>query len=257
MNNERAFILERIENYVTEKMSPEERAGFENELNQNAELNEYFQLYRTIDTEMRETERYTGEESAVRNTLSTLNLHFFKPAAKVVPMRSPWKWYRMAMSAAAVLVLVLTAYFFLIQKPSHPRQLAHLYVTEELSQLSLTMDGGKDSLQQGMAAYNNKEYARALEIFNALYKTHPENTDALKNAGITYLTTGKYSQALACFDELAAKKDLFSNPGLFLKAVTLMERNEGDDVQKAELLLKRVIDEKQEGSVEAARWLKK
>jgi hypothetical protein len=60
---------------------------------------------------------------------------------------------------------------------------------------------------------------------------------------------------LQCFNELAAKKELFSNPGMFLKAITLLQRNQPGDREQAEQLLQQVIDEKADGSKEAERWL--
>ncbi len=256
MNYKRGDYLEKMEDIVLGKMSSKERADFENDLTNNPELNEFFLMYKTIDTEMRETGRYSAEEAAVRSTLNRLNLRFFSETSPVVSMHGNRRWYRIAMSAAAVLVLVLGAYFLLIQKQSNPQQLANLYVKEELSHLSLTMDGGRDSLQQGIAAYNNKEYTSALEIFNAVYKAHPGNSDALKYEGITYLVTGDYERALTCFGELTAKKELFSNPGVFLQAVVLLSRNEGNDQVEAKRLLQQVIDEKLEGNAEASNWLK-
>lgn len=164
---------------------------------------------------------------------------------------------RVAMSAAAVLALVLTAYFVFTYIGASSTQLANQYVKKELIHLSLTMDGAKDSLQQGIAAYNDKDYAKAIQLFEAIYKNHPENSDALKYMGMAYLVTDEHNKAFQLFTELAAKKELFSNPGLFLKAVTLLQRNQPGDKEQARQLLQQVIDEKAEGSKDAERWLKK
>lgn len=256
MNDRKSYYIEQIENYLSGNFSPEEKLRFETALKTDAGLNEYFRLYQAIDTEMRETQKYRANETALKNTLKKLNAVYFGSGAKTVPMHGYKKWYRLSLSAAAVLILVLTAYFLFFQRTNDLPQYASRYVKNELSQLSLTMDGGRDSLQQGMAAFNDKAYARALQIFKAIYEAHPENNDALKYAGITCLVTRDYDQAIACFEELAAKKGLFSNPGVFLKAVVLLARNEGGDVQEAKLLLRRVVDENLDGSTEAARWLK-
>lgn len=205
---------------------------------------------------MHDTEKYSAHEARLRNTLQRLNAAYFGSEAPVIRMSSRRRLYRIALSAAAVLIVALAGYRMFLQRGADPRQLANRYVKEELQHLSLTMDGAGDSLQQGIAAYNEKAYPKALELFRTVYKAHPDNSDALRYAGMTYLVTKEYDKALSCFEELAAKKELFSNPGIFLKAVTLLQRDRQGDSGQAEKLLQQVVDEKLEGSKEAARWLK-
>ena len=151
---------------------------------------------------------------------------------------------------------MLIAYFAFFSNRNTPTRLADQYVKHELIHLSQTMDGAKDSLQQGIAAYNNKEYAKALQLFDAVYATHPGNSDALRYVGTVYLVTKEYDKALEKFDDLAAKKELFSNAGPFLKAVTLLQRNGTGDKAAAKAILEEVVKDKQEGSTAAEQWLK-
>ncbi|HRN57811.1 MAG TPA: tetratricopeptide repeat protein [Agriterribacter sp.] len=256
MNDNTPLNTGHMERYLSGDMPGGEKLRFEAELQHNKALNDQWQLYKAIDAAMHEAEKHGSHEAALKNTLQKLNAAYFRPEAPVTRMRSPGQWYKAAIAAAAVLVLVLSGYFLFFQNNTRLPQLADRYVKENLLHLSLTMDGAKDSLQQGIAAYNNKDYPQAIALFEALYKAHPDNSDALKYAGIAYLITKEYNRALACFDELAAKKELFSNPGLFLKAVTLLQRGLQGDNEQAAQLLQQVWDEKQDGSKEAGRWLK-
>ncbi|HRP55936.1 tetratricopeptide repeat protein [Agriterribacter sp.] len=249
--------VEQFENYLSGDMAPEEKLRFEAGLKEDKELYDLFHLYKTIDAEMYNTGKYSTGEAALKSTLQKLNAVYFKPEAPVMQMKKNKKRFRIAVAAAAGVILILTAYFYFFQKATDPRQLANRYVKEELLHLSITMDGAKDSLQQGIAAYNDSAYARAVQLFEAVYKAHPGNSDALKYAGTTYLVTKEYNKALQCFDELAAKKGLFSNSGTFLKAVTLLQRNQPGDKEQATQLLQQVVNEKADGSKEAERWLRK
>lgn len=253
MNNK----VELIENYLSGNLPPEESALFEKELLADEELKTLFNMYRTIDTDMKNAEKYKDQESALKNTLQNLNAKYFKAEAPVVQMSRKNNFARMAMAAAAGLVLILAAYFAFFQSSNNPTQLADKYVQHELTHLSLTMDGIQDSLQIGMAAYNDKDYQKALQIFEGLYKDHPDDSYVLKYKGLAYLLTKNYDKALSSFDELAAKKHLFSNDGLFLKAVTLLERNQSGDKDAAKQLLEQVVNEKTEGNAKAEEWLKK
>jgi tetratricopeptide (TPR) repeat protein len=118
------------------------------------------------------------------------------------------------------------------------------------------MDGSKDSMQLGMSAFNKKDYQTALQIFQDVYNRNPENSDAIRYVGQTHLLSGNYDSAITAFDELSLKTG-FSNPGLFLKAVTLMKRNQGDDKRVAKGVLQKIADESLDGSKEAKRWLRK
>ncbi|MCC6287150.1 MAG: tetratricopeptide repeat protein [Chitinophagaceae bacterium] len=253
MNNR----IELIENYLGGNLPPEESILFEKELLADEELNSLFNMYRTIDTDMKNAEKYKDQEQALKNTLQQLNAKYFKAEAPVVQMRKKNDFIRVAMAAAAGLVLIIAAYFAFFQSSNNPTQLADKYVQREFTHLSLTMDGVQDSLQMGMAAYNDKDYQKALQIFEGLYKNHPDDNYVLKYKGLAYLLTKNYDKALSGFDELAAKKHLFSNDGLFLKAITLLQRNQAADKDAAKQILEQVVAEKAEGNAMAEDWLKK
>src|SRR5690606_12359777 len=123
--------------------------------------------------------------------------------------------------------------------------------------LSQTMDATPDSLQLGISAYNNEDYARALQFFQAVLDKQPENSEAIKNIGLVHLVYGDFEEAIQHFDRLAAVENLYSNPGNFLKAVTLMRRNESGDKQEAKQLLEQVVRENAAGSEQAKEWLRK
>ncbi len=248
--------FEKIESYLNGSMPAEEKSLFERELAESDELQQSLKLYSIINTEMYNAQKYSDQETALKNTLSQLNEKYFRQqSAPVISMHRNSSFIKTAMAIAAGLVLILVAYFTFFKNSNSPSQLADLYVKNELIHLSQTMDGAKDSLQQGIAAYNNKEYNKALQLFEAIYTAHPDNSDALRYAGIVYLVTKEYDKALKAFDELALKKELFSNAGQFLKAITLLQRNGKGDKDAAKSLLQNVVKENQEGSTEAKQWL--
>lgn len=159
-----------------------------------------------------------------------------------------------ASAAAAVVVLFC---LYLVTRSTTPGQLAGDYIRTHYDQLSQTLDGTRDSLAQGITAYNNRAFDRALEVFSTLAHDHPGNTDARLYSGLTYLRLKNYDQALHEFDTLANMSSLYSNPGPFLKAVTLLERNAAGDRETARVLLQDVVRRNLDGSREAAVWLQK
>lgn len=161
----------------------------------------------------------------------------------------------LASAAAAAIILLFAVYLF--TKPQGPSQLAGNYLRTHYGHLSQTLDGTRDSLAQGITAYNNKQFTHALDLFTALAINHPRNTDARLYGGLTYLRLENYDQALHQFDTLANTPSLYSNPGPFLKAVTLLQRNAAGDRETARKILQDVVRGNLDGSQEAAAWLKK
>jgi tetratricopeptide (TPR) repeat protein len=254
MNTDR---FEQFEFYLSGTMTSDEKALFEAELSADEELHTTFEVYRTIETEMRVRDQNSVKETELRESLQILNPRYFKtgPEARIIPFYTS-KAYRWAMAVAAVLTIGIVSYIAFFKQNHDSRELAAAYYGKNLEQLSQTMDATRDSLQLGIAAYNDKDFPKALSYFEGIYSRQPENSEALKNAGIAHLAARDYDKALSSFEELSAMKNLYANPGNFLKAVTLMLRNGQGDKETARQLLEQVVKEKAEGSKEAGEWLK-
>lgn len=251
-------MFEKIDKYLLNEMSDHERLLFEKELATNDDLSSTFNIYKTIETEMRNTEKYSEEEARLKNSLQKLNEVHFNPVtqqtAKVVRMRS--SFIKVGVAVAASIIVIVSAYFLFLQPGHNTQKMANAYISGHLTELSQTMGTPDDSLQQGIAAFNNKEYNKALQIFQSVLNNHPDNIEAKEYIGQVYLVTKDYDKALQQFDELADMKGLFSNPGLFLKAITHMKRNNKGDKDEAKQLLQQVKEQKAYGSKEAEEWLK-
>lgn len=158
--------------------------------------------------------------------------------------------------AAACIMLVFG--WFLLWKTTDTTQLSEEYIAANFSTLGLNMGGKEttDQLQKGIAAFNAKKYEEAAQLFSAMAGTGKIEPEAVKNLGITYLVMGKYEAAMVQFDRLSGYT-LYSNPGLFYKALVLMKRSAGNDKVTAKKLLQEVVDRKLAGSKEAEIWLQK
>ncbi len=162
---------------------------------------------------------------------------------------------RLVPYAAAACLVFAIAFYFLFQSQSQQR-LAANYVQDNYSSLRQSMDASRDSIQSGIAAYNNKEYQRALALFEWVGKNDSENSDAKKYAGLAYLQLKNYDKALERFKELSAMKVAY-NAGDMLQASTLLQRNAPGDKEAAKALLQKVVSENEEGSNKAKEMLDK
>ncbi len=118
--------------------------------------------------------------------------------------------------------------------------------------LPVKMDANTDSLQMGLRLFNDQKLREAQIVFDNILHEKNNDSEAIKYAGITALRLGEYDKALEHFHSLSKQTNLFSNPGKFYEAITLMKRK---PVNKKEIddLLQEVIDNNLEGKSEAER----
>jgi tetratricopeptide (TPR) repeat protein len=253
--------IEKIDAYLEGEMSAQERALFETELSTNQELSSAFRMYQTIESGMRaHNSALSTGEVALKDTLQKLNADYFKPegkgSARVVqlPLR---KLFKNIASIAAAFILIAVCYVLFLRQGPESRRIAQNYIETNLSEISQSMNGVNDLMEQGISAYNQGQFKNALPLFEEAYRSNPSNSDAIKYMGFSYLKMEDYDNVYKEFDELSNRKSLFSNPGNFLKAVTLLKRDNDGDKAQAKILLQQVVHDKSEGSSEAEEWLKK
>ena len=175
---------------------------------------------------------------------------------KVVSMKPRvtglWKY----MAAASIIVVA-----FLIIRPfsgdsSSPQQLADKYIKKNFKTLPVEMGVG-DSLQMGISLFESGKLNESLNIFKYIENNDPSNNEATRYAGIASLRLGNYAEALKYFSLLESDTVLYSNPGKFYTAITLLKRNKKGGKKAAKQLLQEVVDKDLEGKNEAEKWLKK
>lgn len=239
--------FEFIESYFQQKLSNEEKVAFET----RCESDEAF----AKEVAMYVTTRQVLQEELLQQRQQQWREDFKLEETPIISIaRKPIFKRYITYVAAACLLLAASVYLFEAQNSS--QKFAAKYISANYSTISGTMDASRDSLQLGVGAYNDKRYDEALRLFLDVEQRDPSNSDAKKYAGLTYLQQKDYDQAIRQFDDLANMK-LHSNPGDFLKAVVLLERNSPGDKDAAKTLLQKVISEKEENSEDAEELFKK
>lgn len=233
-------------------------AYFNGELD-NDERNQFDAKCSTDESFAAEVAFYISARSAAREALLKQKNEQWKKDGEGTEMsvvmpankRMGLRWLPYA--AAACLVLVMAGYFLFGRQT--PERIAATYATANYAQLSQSMDGNtKDSLQLGIAQYNNKNYNAALSLFEWARTNDSSNYDAKKYAGLAYLQLKDYNKAMLRFRDLSAMKSAY-NAGDMLQAITLLQRQAPGDKQTAKALLEKVVREKEEGSTVAAKAL--
>ena len=240
--------LEYIEAYFTNALEENEKKSFEKRCETDKAFAQDVADY-TLAREALREEIVKQKQTQWKALEAANEKKVTAPVKKIISFRQ-WAPY-----AAAACILLAVVFTYLNGNTS-PEQLANNYFTEHYLQLSHTMDGGKEMIEQGIEFYNNKNYDSALALFQKVDNDYPvQKSSTKKYEGYVYIVKKDYDNALQQFDELS-KMQLHSNPGLFLKALTLMQRNKERDKEEAKILLQQVIDENLEGKEDADGMMK-
>lgn len=236
-----------IEAYFLDQLSGTEKLAFEKRCEADeafaGEVAFYIAARQSIKVELLKQKQADWQTTTVR-TLPVAN-------ARRNILSQPWLRY-----AAAASVILVASLFFLLQ-PADTKTLAEQYINQHYTHLSLSMGNTGDSIELAKDTYNKKEYDKAAVIFESIAKSHPDNAEVKEYAGISYLHKENFDKALQFFEDLSNMKGLYSNPGVFFKAITLMMRSNNGDAQNAKQLLEQVVREKLERSDDAGKLLSK
>lgn len=232
-------MLEQIEKYFNNEMGISERQDFENRLATDAELaeNTAFYLNTIVAAKTLANEKRKAEFETLRKEISSRPVHKIKPVTWLVGI------------AASVLLVV--GFWWINQTSAlNTEEFANTYIYEHFENLPVKMDANTDSLQMGLRLFNEQKLREAQIVFDNILHEKNNDSEAIKYAGITALRLGEYDKALEHFHSLSKQTNLFSNPGKFYEAITLMKRK---PVNKKEIedLLQEVIDNNLEGKSEA------
>jgi tetratricopeptide (TPR) repeat protein len=179
---------------------------------------------------------------------SSNGFHKEKQIGKVRKM-----WYVAGAAMAAAIVTAVIVGVFFLGNPSI-QEVAQTYVTKNYHELSIKM-GPEDEVQKGLELYNLHQYAQALSVFESALRTD-SSFSVLRYAGLSALNIPDYDKALKYFRQMENYPSQFSNPAVFLQAVTYMERNRPGDKEQARQLLEKVRKDNLEGKEKADEWIK-
>lgn len=244
---------EYIESYFTNELVPDQAREFEKRIESDPIFAEEVAFYLSafkISRELAQTEKKEHFKKLYKDNYSEDQI-----TAKIISVKNPFRRFIYYASAAAVIAgLIFGVYRF--TNTTTPQQLATQYEKENLQTLGVTMSSHADSIQTGIRLYNDGKYTEALLHFETIIRSDTSNSDAIKYAGYSALMLKKYDDALNLFKELEAYK-MYSNPALFLQALTLFDRNQPGDATNAKHLLEQTVQNDLDGKETAQDWLKK
>lgn len=237
--------VEYIDRFISGELSPEESRQFEQNILQDAAFAEEVAFYLTAKQAARSA-MLEEKKNRFREIYEQQ-----KNTRRQLPVKKIWQY---AVAAAVTTGLIAGAYFYFTARRL-PAQLADEYIETHINKVSVLMTSHEDSLQKAKKLYNEGKFAAAGEQLHAIIQSDSTNIKAKELAGIVSLRLHNYDQALVYFKDLEGYT-LYSNPGKFYHALTLLKRNQPGDVEAAKRLLQQVVAEDLAEQETAREWLK-
>ena len=241
--------MQYIDDYFQGKLSKEEISQFENKIVRDQGFAETVTFY--LSGKQTAKDQLLQEKKArYKEIYSATNGHHQVKS-------NQGKLRTMVLTAAVAASITAIVVTISLYNSSSPHELASQYINKDLNNISVTMGSeSENEMQKGVKLYNEGNYSAALSQFENIIKKDSSAYPAFEYAGKSALQLSDYDKALYYFKLLEHYPGLFSNSGVFLQAVTIMNRNQKGDKEEAKSLLKRVTDEGLEKKEIAEKWLK-
>ncbi len=241
--------LENIENFFQGSLSENEKTAFEQAISTDPVFAGEVAWY-IVSTGTILQNNLAARKELLRRFFKEYKNQADGPGSTGAQVFSLWKYVA---SAAAVLLLVMAIWIF--QAEPSPEQMANKFIHSELADLGVAMGTARDSLETARQLINNADYDQALAILNSILILQPGNAKAREYAGIAALLRNDYSLALVHFRKLSETAGVYSNPGQFYTALTLIKRNQPGDMDQAKYTLQTVVTNKAGHYETAEAWL--
>jgi tetratricopeptide (TPR) repeat protein len=230
-----------IDRYLEGIMTQKEKIWFEKELDDNPELNEELMLHKKVDEVIGDRELIDLEKQ-----LDSIYEVTYKPLYGFSGIFRNPKVIRGAASAAVVAVMIFVSVLFL-NKPreeamevSTPSELfAEFYSPAEMS-LSFRAAGDvvDKELREAMMLYDQKEYSRAIVLFEKILKDDASRIGLNLYSGISHMELEEYTQANTSFQKIIDdKSNAFIESAEWYLALCYMMT---DEVEMASELFRKI-----------------
>jgi tetratricopeptide (TPR) repeat protein len=215
--------IEQIEKYLANELSQDELQAFDLRLQNDKSFAEVFAMYKSIETEMNETE----DEQELKKKLSGISQKHFNVAApaKIVKLKTNrTRWLLYATAAAASIIILLFLKPWQDKALSNEQLYAQYAIPDELP--ANVRGANEDSLLiKATTLFNQKNYAAALPLLDSITKQKPGEAQLQLSLGICLTQTGKFESAINIFDSLAAKESSYKYEAMAWKAFAFLKQD--------------------------------
>lgn len=213
--NEETYI--RFENYLANELSSDEKKLFEEQLQNDEQFNESFELYK--ETTQFLEHQFSEETLNFKENLKSISDQEFSSATqnkpKVIAFK-PWHY-----AAAASVVLLIGTWFMMQNDPNY-----NDYNQHETA-LFMERSVGDENLKQAQQAFNNKDYKKAVHYFDEI--TQFQDPELQYFYAISLIETNDYTKAKLFLDYLREGNSVYKHKATWYLALSYLKQDKIED----------------------------
>ncbi|MFK8009418.1 MAG: tetratricopeptide repeat protein [Saprospiraceae bacterium] len=228
--------INQIDDFILNKLSPQEKEDFRQQLLKNAELAQEVRKRELVrdGLEALGNQKMKDRIKVVRKEMldQEKNDNPPKNQNRIIPL-----WI---MAAAAIFILGFVGWQFLNPTEITPEEIfAESYQPYMEDFGSRGTDMTKNYLQAG-TYYNERNYSAAIPLLQNILEAEPQNSEVELVLGDCLLSINKTEEAMVHFNSILARKtNLYNDPAQWFLALSYLKQNEIEACKNA---LKNLID---------------
>ena len=254
-----------IERFLKDKLSQEEKFSFEEKLISDPIFKEKYtfekQLFETLNedswsfakninsSEVKEYEKLfrNPETLKIKNAIAKANKNY-----KDNNGSKNKKWF--IYSGVATIALLISLYFFNITTPTSEKIYARYINTTEIPSIINRGDNNYQTLSQGQAYFNNKEYQKSEKLFSKELKNNTTNSSVYLFLAISQIELQQFKKAEETLNLLIKSNLIDAEKGYWFKSLLYLKSKE---ISKAKTILEVIISNKYYNYKKAKELLEK
>lgn len=206
----------KIEKYFNNEFSEAERAAFNEELAEDAELAKSFSQRKQMEDFLAIRPGREQLKAEIADLGDTFFVDASEPTAKRIPLGRRLYWIAGAAAAAIILILLVPTWF---DGPPRYQQFA------EHRPLSLQERGtSQEGLTAIETAFNTAEYGTALELLDQYLTAQADDTQAQIYASIAALELDQVQDAIARLTPIASGQSIYQTTAQWYLALAYLKQ---------------------------------
>ncbi len=220
--------LELIERFLAGQASPTERESVMQRMESDEEFAEHVELMREMPKAI--TADIKGFQEILQEVMTQ------KTEKKEVKINVIRRFPLLAV-AASLLLLIGFVVMFLPSTSSPDTLFATFY---EVPSLNISVRGQNQQvlINQGMEAYREGDYHKAVSFFDQYLVEDPNHNDLIFFKGAGQIAAGDYQAALETLETLTTQASLYSSASLWYQALAHLKL---ENIDRAHALLEQII----------------
>lgn len=210
--NEEHYIL--FDQYLANELSPEEKENFEQQLSNDQELADSFDIFKDLNSHLKN--KFGNENELIdfkKNLKSISKAHFKTKKSKVVSFK-PWQY-----AIAASVALLFGLFFFQNINPNFEdyNNPENAYFTER--------GNANENLKLAQDAFNAKNYKEAISYFETIL-TENKSPEVQYFYAVSLLENNQFQKAETNLIALKSGTSIYKNKAIWYLALSKLKQKE-------------------------------